>query len=147
MEKQLKRKAPGTRKVATAIQRHYDYETLAEGIRNHIINTYGSVTEFFNHEDFIKKCGFTKADKSSSSMFTYLSVPTGEEGPGKRKIVRSFPVISKLYRGLLGVELESKIKIERTQVITAENEEKLNKHLNGLLEVNTTSNANTWHNT
>lgn len=97
----------------------YTYEDLLLRIRTHIDDKYGGVALFLQHKDYLK-CGFDEAE--NAKMYTYLALPR-EGNDGAR--VKSFPAMKKLFKGLLGIELENHIKVERKQMISG-NAEKIN---------------------
>ncbi len=51
-------------------------------------------------------------------MYTYLAI--AKKGNEKLRRVKSFPMIQKLYKGLLGITLENKIAVTRDQIITSD---------------------------
>lgn len=93
----------------------YAYEEVLKYIRKHIDEEQRGVSKFL-HSDKYLGCGFKDSPNERAKMFTYLSLPA--EGETAR--VKSFPVMKKLYKGLLGVELVNKIKVIRTQMIESE---------------------------
>lgn len=96
----------------------YSYEDLLLRIRTHIDGEYGGVSNFLKHEMY-EKCGFEVGAKETAKMFTYLALPKEtNDGTGRR--IKSFPVLKKLYKGLLGVDIQNDIQVQRTQVIKAD---------------------------
>ena len=95
----------------------YEYDELLRFIRSHIDAEFGGVSKFLDSPTF-EELGFPTDDKEKRKMFTYLSLPA----EGEKKKVKSVPILAKLFRGLLEVELESKMKIVRTQLITSNKE-------------------------
>ena len=90
----------------------YEYEDLLIHIRNYLDENFGGVSNFFGTEDY-KNCGFEDTPNERAKMFTYLSIPA----EGEKARVKSFPVLQKLYKGLLGIVIENKIKVVREQVL------------------------------
>lgn len=90
----------------------YEYEYLLRHIRNYLDENFGGVSNFLETED-CKICGFEDTPNERAKMFTYLSLPA----EGEKVRVKSFPVLQKLYKGLLGIEIENKIKVVREQVL------------------------------
>lgn len=93
----------------------YSYEYLLRHIRSHIDKDLDGVAGFLNSPKF-EECGFKNTPNERAKMFTYLSLPK----EGETVKVKSFPVLQKLYNTLLGVSLESKMVVTRTQVISSE---------------------------
>lgn len=99
-----------------AEERHnYSYEELLGHIRQYIDDNFGGVSVFLNSDEY-KECGFKDTPNERAKMFTYLSLPV----EGERARVRSFPVLKVLFSCLLGIELESKIKVVREQTLTSD---------------------------
>lgn len=90
----------------------YDYEVLLRHIRDHIDKEFGGVAKFLGTKDYLA-CGFTDTPNQRAKMHTYLSLPPKGESVG----TKSFPVLKKLFTHLLGIELDSKIKVVRTQTL------------------------------
>lgn len=88
----------------------YEYEELLKHIRKYIDESFGGVANFLGSEEFVK-CDFIDTPKERAKMFTYLSLPI----EGKKARVKSFPVLQRLFEHLLGVKIESKIKVIREQ--------------------------------
>jgi len=93
----------------------YEYEEVLRYIRKHIDEEQGGVSKFLNSDKYLE-CGFKDSPNERAKMFTYLSLPA----EGEKARTKSFPVMKKLYKGLLGVELVNKIKVIRTQMIETE---------------------------
>lgn len=89
----------------------YSYDELLMNVRRIIDDEHGGVAKFIGSEKFIE-IGFKDTKSERGKFHTYLACQSD-----KSKTVKSFPVLQRLYKGLLGVDLESKIKVERTQVI------------------------------
>lgn len=88
----------------------YEYEVLLKHIRKYLDDKFGGVANFLDSDEF-KECSFKDTPNERAKMFTYLSLPAD----GEKARVKSFPVLQKLYKRLLGVEVESKIKVVREQ--------------------------------
>ena len=101
------------KKVEVAELQTFTYEDLLKRIRNYIDVTYDGVANFLKHSD-LEKCGFGTDSKEAAKMYTYLALP--KEGAEGRR-TKSFPVVQKLYKGLLGIDIESDIVVTRMQVI------------------------------
>jgi hypothetical protein len=110
-----KGKAQTVKKSAAKVHTH-TYEELLVRIRKHIDETYGGVAALIAHKDFTRKCKFESSEATHSKIYVYLSLPQNGEGAK----VKSFPVLQKLYKGLLGIELKNKIQVMRSQIITSE---------------------------
>lgn len=104
-----------TDKPAAGEMKEYQYGELLVRIRAYIDDTYGGVAKFLSHEDF-KKCGFKGTKADGDKMYIYLSLPREEDS----RRIKSFPVVAKLYKGLLGIELKNDIKVLRVQTIRAD---------------------------
>lgn len=105
------KKAPAPNKKAG--ENAYTYEELLIHMRKHIDKQFGGVAKFIESNEFLQ-CGLVNNKEERAKIFTYLSMP---DSLGKSK-VKSFPVLEKLYKHLLGVEVESKIVVERKQILT-----------------------------
>jgi hypothetical protein len=92
-------------------KKEYGYVDLLLHIRTVIDEEYGGVAKFIESDKFVE-IGFEDSKSEKSKFHTYMACQTD-----KTKTVKSFPVLRKLYKGLLNIELES--KIVRTQVILA----------------------------
>jgi len=110
-----KRKEPVNIRPAT--EWNYTYKELLVHLRSQLDTRYGGVAKFLGTEDYLA-CGFEDNPKQEAKMYTYLSLPA--EGEPVR--TKSFPVLYKLYKGILGVEISSKIKVVRTQELHSSNE-------------------------
>jgi len=90
----------------------YGYVELLLHIRAVIDEEYGGVAKFIESEKFLE-LGFEDTKSERSKFHTYMACQTD-----KTKTVKSLPVLKKLYKGLLDVDLES--RIVRTQIIISE---------------------------
>ena len=95
----------------------YSYEDLLIHIRGFIDKEFGGVASMLQSDEY-KEFGFKDTPNERSKMFTYLSIPA----EGERARVRSFPVLKILYKKLLNIELDSKIKVVREQTLTSNTE-------------------------
>jgi hypothetical protein len=92
-------KKPTTKAVAEP--KEIGYEEALDYARALVVQKYGTVRQFLDHEDFTKKCGFALTE--THKVATYLSKPT----EGGEKKVKSAPFLNKLLGGLVGVEFKS----------------------------------------
>ena len=90
----------------------YTYESLVEYIRSVIIERYGSLAAFVESNDF-ESVGFDNARTIKTNIYVYLS---------KGSKTKSLPVLSKLYKYLLDIELVGKVKVIRELIITSSRE-------------------------
>lgn len=109
-------------KKKTTEEKQYSYEELLRGIRTHIDEAYGGVSKFLQHEDYTGKCGFVESERSK--IFSYLSI--SKDGTFSASRTKSFPMVQKLYKVLLDIDLTSKIVVSREQVISC-NSAKIDK--------------------
>jgi len=93
----------------------YEYEALLRHIRKHIDAEFGGVTAFLKSDSFVS-CGFVDTKRERSKMSTYLSLPKA----GELSRVKSYPVLKKLYKHLLGVNVNSKIIVSREQTLVTD---------------------------
>ena len=93
-------------------KREYDYDELLVHIRKKIDGEYGGLAKFIKSEKFVE-CGFEPSPNETARMMTVLSLPAD----GMKKKVRSFQILKKLYKGLLGVDLENTLSVVRVQKI------------------------------
>lgn len=93
----------------------YEYEKLLLYIRKHLDREYGGVANFLDSKDFVLS-GFEDTPSEQAKMYTYLSLPP----EGQKARVKSFPVLKKLYKYLLGINIKSKIKVSREQIILSD---------------------------
>ena len=92
-------------------QFEYDYDEVLTKIRTKIDEEYGGVAKFLESAKFSEmEIGEGKSGKAK--IHIYLANQSD-----KSKTVKSFPVLKKLYKILLDVDLESKVVITRKQVI------------------------------
>lgn len=92
----------------------YGYEELLAHMRTIINEQHGGVAKFVESPEF-RKCGFADTPAEKRNFHTYMAVQSD-----KSKTVKSVPVLKKLYKGLLDIELDSKIVVVRTQVILSD---------------------------
>lgn len=89
----------------------YTYEGLLAKLREKIDGEFGGVTAFLKSKEY-KKLKFEDSATMRGRMMSVLSKPAD----GERKKVRSFPILQKLYSGMFGIELKSKVKVIREQI-------------------------------
>ncbi len=86
------------------------YEELLKYLNTYINIQYGSVSAFVESKDFSEKCGFIVGEKPK--VHNYLSIT--KEGAKK---VKSVPFLQKMFKALLGIEIQQRIIVERTAKI------------------------------
>lgn len=89
----------------------YSYESLMDEVRAHIIEHYGGVAEFLRSEKYKEEFGI--GQKTKANVRIYLS-----NGANGGKVTKSFPMLKRLYKLVIGIELEAQTIVTRTQVIT-----------------------------
>ena len=89
----------------------YSYEELLAKMQTLINEEYGGVAKFVETEKFLL-LGFNDTKQDRSKFHTYLANQSD-----KTKIVKSFPILKKLYKILLNIELEGRIEVVRKQII------------------------------
>ena len=94
--------------------KQYSYEDLLSNMRTYLNENYGGVAKFLESEKFLE-IGFQDTKAERSKLHIYLANQTD-----KTKTVKSFPVLQKLYKGLLEIELTSRVEVVRTQIIISE---------------------------
>ena len=104
-----------SRKAAPKKKHVYEYEDLLRHIRKHIDAEFGGVTAFLNSDSFVDS-GFVDTKKERAKMSTYLSLP--KDGEASR--VKSYPVLKKLYKHLLDVNVASEIVVSREQTLVTD---------------------------
>lgn len=91
----------------------YEYDVLLKKIQKVIDEEYGGTAKFVESEKFLE-IGFKDTKTERANFFTYLANQTD-----KTKTVKSVPVLKKLFKGLLGVELTSRVEvIRKTHIIS-----------------------------
>lgn len=113
-----KRSETNTKEEVSSGTFSYDYKELLKHIRSHIDENLGGVAAFVNSPTFAE-LGFSTDPKDKAKIYTYLSIPTDSEAAIK---VKSLPVLKKLYKGLLGVNITSKMEVIRKQTIKSDKE-------------------------
>ena len=89
------------------ILHEYEYEQLIDYLRTKLTAEFGSISGFMTELNFERiNIKFTANEKSK--MFTYLSLPVR---------TKSFPLIEKMYKEFLGIELVKKLKVVRVMSV------------------------------
>jgi hypothetical protein len=89
-------------------EKKIEYYDLLCFVRTYIDRNYGSVTQFFNSED-AQKCGLKNTTQEKNKLMNYLSIPKEHA----EKKVSSAPMLNKLMKGLLGIEVRVETTVTR----------------------------------